>query len=268
MTKIEGTIQDLKEICRLVSLKGKDINGKEHIPIPEFLISAGSSPNLLEISAMDRGSHLVVGLKYKMSVPSAGSMCIGNVIKFGKYLDRFNNSDTVTIESTENRISIKKPGKVARFPMASEDSIEGREAVEVLKRFVKKDGVYASAKTNLNVSLSLVADDVKRVVDDGEAVDQRIYPWTLSENGLMVKVGEEQTGIIETEIPIESLNCGTGSVDVKTSYAYGIDNLFGNLSGRVKIYLANGIGACPLILEQETEKYKFKALLAPVVLPE
>ena len=271
MTQLKGKIKDFKEVCRIVSLKGKDIKGKEFLPIPEFVINAGSNPNtnLIEISAMDRGAHLAVNLKYDMEVLSAGSMVIGDVEKFQKYLDRFGNSDDVVVENTENRIIItrNKIGKVAKFPMASEQTVDSSGAISFLQKFKKVDDIYASPSTRFDVSLSVKAEDVKSVVDDGEAVNQRVYPCNITTDIMNMSVGEESTGLISTIIPIENLSIKSGSdINIKSSYAYGIDNLFNNLTGRVKIFFANNIGACPMILEQKTEKYDLKAIIAPVIL--
>jgi len=263
LTKIKSNIKSLVDLCNLISLKGKDINGRDFSPIPEFVIMADK--NLLEITAMDKGAHLLIQIKYKTEVLEPGTIVIGNVYQLRSYLNRFGNSDIVTLESTENQIIIKResPRKTAKFPMASEGSVESAGAGDFLKGFVKEGKVYKSTKTTFDVSFTVDALAVKNVIDDGEAVAQRIYPWTIQASGLTVKVGQEETGIIETDIPIENVSNLDDKV-IETGYAFGIDNLFGNLKGRVTIFLASGVGVCPMVVEQETVELYIKALLAPV----
>ena len=149
--------------------------------------------------------------------------------------------------------------------MASESAIESAGAEKFLNTFERKGDIYTTSKTSFNVSFDVLAEEIKKVVDDGGAVDQRIYPWTIENNTLTVKVGEEARGIIETEVPISDFKSPSSDpITIKTGYAFGIDNLFGNISGKVKIFLASGIGICPMIIEQKTETYTLKALLAPV----
>jgi len=283
MTKLSCKISDLEEICRLISLKGKNPQGKEFVAIPDFLLvcagptgSIPGSEGYADVKAVDNKGAIAVSLRYKnIKVVQDGVIPIGDVESFQKYLARFNSSDEVTVETTENKIIITRqsPSKIARIPMASVDSLTtSKNAEAILSNFKKNEaGYFQSKKTNLNLRLTLNAGDIKNVVDDGEAVGQRIYPWKLEANQLFVKVGEEQLGEIETQITTlktESFTKSGDAPETQTAFAYGIDNIFGNLSGEVKIYLANGVQACPLILTQSTDKYSLKILLAPVTVTE
>ncbi len=62
-----------------------------------------------------------------------------------------------------------------------------------------------------------------------------------------------------------------GSVDTaiaktQSSFGNGLDNIFSNLQGKVKIYLGDNVELTPLCVEQETENFKYLALLAPYAL--
>lgn len=277
MTKMSCKISVLEEICRLASLKGKNPQGKEYVAIPDFLLSV-SNDKMVCVKAVDSKGAIAVDLAYKgINVLTPGVIPIGDVEKFVKYLSRFNSSDEVTVETTENRIILerKEPYKKATIPMASVDSISSnKNAEQILSNFQKTEtGFFKSKKTNLNIRLTLNADDIKSVIDDGEVVGQRIYPWQLAGNLLFIKVGSEQLGEIETAIPIIKRDRDYKPVEgeedpgyyTKTSFAYGVDNIFGNLSGEIQIYLANNAEVCPLILTKETDTYKLKILLAPVM---
>jgi len=277
MTKMSCKISVLEEICRLASLKGKNPQGKEYVAIPDLLLQvfnriSGSMPgkSAVIVKAIDnKGAIGVALINYNVNVLEPGVIPIGDVEKFVKYLSRFNSSDEVTVETTENRIILerKEPYKKATIPMASVDSISSnKNAEQILSNFQKTEtGFFKSKKTNLNIRLTLNADDIKSVIDDGEVVGQRIYPWQLEENRLVIKVGEERLGEIETVIPTTKVETETPPANTKTSFAYGVDNIFGNLSGEIQVYLANNAEVCPLILTKETDTYKLKILLAPVM---
>ncbi len=278
MTEIKIKISELRELCQLVSLSGKDVKGKQFMPIPEFLINA--SEGSLKVAGIDKGNHLALEISYKAEVVLPGPIVVGDVEKFLGFLDRFNSSDTISLKTTENKIILTRetPYKKASIPMAHSDTIEGKNAVQFLEKFKKAEsGFYETSKTKFEVKLTLDAENVKDVIDDGEAVKQRIYPWKLIETGgpnqLMIKVGSEQSeqsGEIETSVPVKNISFGasSGTINVATAYAYGIDNVFGNLTGEVFVYFVNNIGSCPMIVEKSTEKYSLRIVLAPVTIEE
>jgi hypothetical protein len=264
MTKIKTKISEFRKICDLVSLIGKDTKGKQILAIPEFLIDA--SQNAVKIKAVDKGNHLAIDLTYNVEVLESGPIVIGDVGYIQDFLNRFGSSDEVTIATTENKIIITResPKKVARIPLASEESLDKKDAKGFLEHFKKNDkGFYETSKTNFNIKLTVLASKIKDVIDDGEAVQQRVYPWSIVDNKLVVKVGAEQSGIIETDIGFEDSTI-TKDTKVISAYAYGLDNIFNNLSDKVTLYLSETVEGCPLILEQTTDKYSFKAVLAPV----
>ena len=58
MTKINCKISNLEEVCKIVSLKGVNTQGKEYVAIPDFLINA--SADGLKVFAMDSGGHFAL----------------------------------------------------------------------------------------------------------------------------------------------------------------------------------------------------------------
>lgn len=276
MTELICKISDLEEICRLVSLKGKNPQGKEFVAIPDFLMvvgnPSGSIPVGVHVMAVDNKGAIAVDLDYPgIKWSKSGLVPIGDVEEFQRYLARFNSSDEITLSTTENKIIItrKAPYKVARIPMADVEALTtSKGADQILQNFKRTEaGYFQSKKTHLNLRLTLNADDIKNVIDDGEAVKQRIYPWKLENGKLSIKVGTEQLGEIESDIKVV-VDEVEGSIKTKASFAYGIDNIFGNMSGEVQVYLQNNVTVCPLILTQKTDKYSLKILLAPVTVEE
>jgi len=288
MTEVKCKVSDLREICDLVSMKGKNPQGKEYVAVPDFMIKANQVQDAsigprLEVSATDSKNALAVGLKYKVdAILEWGDIPISDVETFVKYLDRFNATDNITLKTTQNKIILERadPKKVARIPLAESDSIEsGTKGEEALARFpLTPAGYPKSAKTYLSLKLLLDAGAIKGVVEDGEVVKQRTYPWTIVVNAFSVKVGSEQLGEIETQIKTDKIELdpevaggiepGTTArapIGTKTSFSYGFDNLFSYIDGKIEIYLAENVEACPLYLVKKTEKFELRAILAPVL---
>jgi len=272
VTEFQCKVSDLVELCQTVSLKGRDLKGKEHLAIPDFLLTV--NPENLEVKAVDSKGALAVNLTYKIKAIIPGIIPIGDVEKLLEYLSRYNSSDDITVSTTENKLVItrKTPLKVSRIPLASLETITTSKGADaILQNFQPTPtGYFASKKTTWNLKLTLKAEDVSEVIEDGEVVKQRIYPWKL-DNGLTINVGTEQLGEIETSIPIKEMSGDIPEpslVRTKTSFAYGIDNIFSNLSGDVKVFLVNGVDSCPIILQKTTDKYNLTIFLAPAVITE
>ena len=270
MTEFSCKVSDLVELCQLVSLSGKDLKGKEHLAIPDFLLTVNADN--LEVKAVDSKGALAVHLTYKIRPITPGIIPIGDVDVLLNYLSRYNSSDDITVSTTENKLILtrKNPLKVSRIPLASLETITTSKGADtILQNFQPTPtGYFASKKTNWDLKLTLKAEDVAEVIEDGEVVKQRIYPWKL-ENGLTIVVGTEQLGEIETSILIKEMSGETPTPPkTKTSFAYGIDNIFSNLSGDVNVFLVDGVDSCPIILQKKTDKYDITIFLAPAVITE
>lgn len=283
MTKIKCKISDLVEICNLVSMKGKNPQGKDYVAVPDFMITATVSPPELVVSSTDSKNALALQLTYKVeSVVEDGDISISDVEKFMKYLERFNSDDVVIVEATPNRVIITRElqKKVARIPTGDSESSETKEGGEkAISRFpLNKNGYPKSEKTHLSLKIVLDAGDMKKVIDDGGVVNQRDYPWVVQGEAFSINVGSEALGEIETTIKTDKIeldpevaggtepgNVARTHMGTKTRFSYGLDNLFSTLDGKVDVFVAEKVDVCPLYLIKRTDKYELKAVLAPVM---
>jgi hypothetical protein len=267
MTKIDCKISDLEEICKMVSLKGVDTQGKEYVAIPDFLATAEADK--IRVVAMDSGGHFALDLSYKIfSVEEAGPIPIGDVEKFQDYLSRFDGDDKVVLTTTENQIVLERdsPKKTARMPKADSETITTYNGAEQqLSRFKFGPDYPSTGKTTLDLKMKLKSEDVKKAIDDGEVVKQRTYPWVVKSGLLTITVGEEKLGQIETEIKPIEIACRGETPNAKTCFAKGLDNVFNAVSGDIAVYLANTGESCPMYLQKTTEKFSLTVLLAPAV---
>jgi hypothetical protein len=265
LTKFKCKISDLETICRFTSLKGKsEISGKEFRALMDALIVVTKEG--LKIEAMDVQKHIAIRLYHSVeSVEEEGSLPIGSIEQFEQFIGRFNPDDLVEVSTVENLLIINResPRKVARFPLGDISAINSKDA-PIFAKFQSIDGFYKFSKLDYNLKFVVDAEKILAVIEDGEVVKQRIYPWNVADNKLVIKIDGGVAGEIETDIPLESVE---GKFKKASSgYAAGIDNLFSNLSGKVNIFMVDdSTEATPLIITQKTDKFEFLAILAPRV---
>ena len=268
--KIKCRISDLETICRLVSSKGKNIYGKDYRAIMDCLLTA-SRTNKLAVQAMDIQGTFAIKLEYSIDiVDEEGPLPIGDLEKFNEFLQRFNPEDLVTVFTEGNKIVIQRdaPKKTAKLPLADASAIASKDVPPLEKLEFSQYGYPKTSKMHYNLSMIIDADAIKNIFEDGNVIKERILPWKIKDSKLCVSIGSEQFGSFETEVPLEALQNDPekpGQKTTATAFGNGLDNIFSNLSGKVKIFLADEVDICPLVVSQDTPKYKFFALLAPYV---
>lgn len=267
MTKFKCKISDLETIVRLTESKGKNIDGKEYQALMDCLIVA--SDNTLSVKGMDIQHTFAMQLTYKnIDTIEAGELPIGDLSNFSAILGRFNPLDEIVVYTQENKIFIEResPKKIAKIPLVAQEAIASIPVppIDNLKRTT--DGYPTTGKTNLNTKIVINAEQITSIFEDGNVIKERIIPWKLEEGKLKVSIGSETFGSFETELIPESIeysNISPVQSKTQTAFGNGLDNIFSNLSGKLKIYLADAVDITPLCVEQETEKFTYLALLAP-----
>jgi hypothetical protein len=252
-----------------VSLKGKNIQGKDYRAILDCLATVDQGK--LIIQAMDIQGTFAVKLEYqldKLSPIEAGTLPIGDIEHFEEFLARFETSNDVTVSIEGNKIVIERtlPHKIARIPMADISTITSKETPALTKLQFSQYGFPTAGKTSLNLSITIDAESIKNIFEDGNVIKQRILPWKVDNNQLRVSIGSEQFGEFETEVALEDLQSDPekpGLKHTQAAFGNGLDNIFANLSGKVKIFLADEVENGIMVVTQETDKYKFLAMLAP-----
>jgi hypothetical protein len=276
MTEIKAKISDLLQLNRMTSMKGKDQRGKEYCVIPDYLLVAhGTETNsscvkisdpFLEIEAIDTRKALTLLLIWnKVEVLEAGAIPIGDAEKFADYLERFNASDDVVLKTEGNDLVITRaePFKKARYKLADLESLTTvKGASEMIAKWNFSGENVGTEKTHFDFKMTVDALKIKEVTQDGETVNQRVYPILVEDGMVTMNVGSESLGSIETDIGAKIENY-TG-VKCKSAFAYGLDNIFSNLTGEVQIELEAGSDGKPMLVRQKTDAFSLMVLLASV----
>jgi hypothetical protein len=265
MTKFKCKISDLQSLVKLVSSKGKNIDGKEYSAITDCIMDVQS--NSIVVKAMDIQHTFLVKVEYKnIDVLEQGQLPIGDLTNFASILTRFDPMDVVTLYTQENKLYIERaePKKVAKLPLVSIDAISSSPATPLdgLKRSAA--GYPATDKIALNLKIVTNTENISSIFEDGNVIKERIIPIKVEQGKFKVAIGSEIYGSFETESTAD-LVVGDGETigSTESSFGNGLDNIFSNLSGKVVIYLADKSTSTPLCVEQSTDSFNYLALLAP-----
>jgi hypothetical protein len=262
MTKINCKINDLHEVCRLVAMQGVNQMGKSYMAIRDVVITA--KDNKFYIEAIDNLKSLVIKLEYNIAVESEGVIPIGDIERFEEFLSRFNPDDIISLTTTENKIVITRenPKKTLRIAKADVSVIQSKDASPIFSKLTQEDSFWKTPSLKYNLRFVFDSNIVHEAIEDGAVVKQREYPWKIEGDKLFIAVGSENYGEFSHEISLESIE-GNGPHKTETVFSSGVDNLFGNLEGKVTASLVDGAEISPLIIEKKTEKYNLFAMLAP-----
>lgn len=259
MTKFKCKISDLNTICKMASMSGTNvISGKEYDAMEDMLLTVGDNIEILAISAL---KELMVKINYKVEVIEKGEIAISDIRTFEKFLGRFSPNDDVTVSVADNKVVITRetPRKVARMPIGDSSTIQSTNGVKNIGRFSKVGEAWTNGKDDYGLAITFNIEKLQEVIEDGDVVKQRVYPFVIKNDEFSISIGSEESGVIETTIPTKQI---ANAKDTRTAYASGIDNLVNAINGEVTLYMVAG-GSHPFILEKHTQDYDFVGLLAP-----
>lgn len=268
--KIKCKISDLETIVKLVSLKGKDLTGKEYSAVEDCVINATAGK--LIVSAMDLQGVFGAKVDYKtVTVIEEGQLPIGDLETFSKFLSRFGTSDEVVVSISGNRIVIEResPKKIAKLPLVDYESIASKDAPFFATYKKNGNGFPETPKNHWNLKFTMKADDVTDLFEDGNLISQRVLPWVFKDDKLQVSIVDPVLGSFEAEVAVSSIESDPSKVGPHKTFAHfgrGVDNVFSNINGLVKVFMIDNDVQGPIAVEQSTENYDFTALIAPIIM--
>ena len=261
MAKIEIEISKFNKFIDLVACRGETEEGKvSSNVVKECVINLLN--NYIETNAIDETNKLFVNVRMNATVLEPGTITIGDIESFMKYLSRFKPKDKVLIYQNDAIIRIQRndPPKLVKIITVAKDNIETYKVAELLNKIwqFKDNGKSLVAiqegkeSTRLDNTINVKAEDFMEIIADSKVVGSSYYPFSIEDkNGqkiLKVEVGSLKTnmGMIKSIIPVE-----IDSIELNNKYAYGFENIFSALKGDVKIYTAPNSALWVLKEEQD-----------------
>lgn len=273
-----STISLIRKMVRMVQCKGKTPDAEELTLVDNFYIELEPIPDKnaevpiprLHVNAIDKMQSVYVDFSmYKRDegglteINGSGKMPIKSTEEFISYLNRYEPEDEVEVTYNGKQIFISKIDgtKTSCIPVGSKSSIKSHIGVKDLPFEWRDDKPYftdipdGEEPIPLDCILKLDTAVVKSVIDDGDVVEMRIYPFLVEKDKCTITVGESKSGYISTELDAEVNNPYD---EVRSVYAYGMDNIFGNLSGEIEIFMNNDMH-CWIV--KQTKDYRVNFML-------
>jgi hypothetical protein len=144
-----------------------------------------------------------------------------------------------------------------KLPVCGLDGITMNFGGEVTPWPPNANGNPQDGEFELSTKVVLDADEFTEIVKDGEQIANRIFPFKVTESGIVVTVENVDTHYkIEREIPTKEVKT---PVPVQDLFSHGFGNVFGNISGQVTIWLATD---GPMYIKKELSELTVIYILA------
>jgi len=227
---------EMKEILEKAKMRGTDTDGEKVSLVGDAILSFDEEENRVQVKVFDGMRSVWGNIRRQFGdIRTGGDLVIGDIKDFLKYLDRF--GEEVTIEQreteTEERLFFSdQSGKRGSIPATDEDHIASADRVDELPfEYDEEKEVPIRGQDNpIEPYFKTEASEIQSIIEDGDTTQVREYPITLEDGEVEVRVGDDE-GWIENTINAE------GEGVSASLYAYGMDNVFSQLSGEVKVHI-------------------------------
>lgn len=244
--------EEMREILTKIRMKGKDTDGQTTSLVQDTILHF--EDDRVVAKAFDPMKSVWMHYRGPFSgIRREGSLVIGDISEFLSYLGRFGEK-TIVEESVSDDGDIleiqfnDEDRKEGGYPAEDEEHITSIQNVEELP-FVydaETDEFPYHQTSDIELSSWFETDvaEIKDVLADGDTTQVRTYPISLEDGHVQVSVGDD-SGYIQTDF-----QASEGEGDAGSVFGYGMDNVYSNLSGEVKVYLGND---APMWIHQEEE---------------
>lgn len=238
-----------EEFLDMAELEGTLPEGKKGSINESFIIEAKKGALTVRRVDITQAVYVEVVLS-KVDITDEGELPIGDIKELRKYLKRMGTK--VTIKYDGSTITLTDGPKTAKFQAVNDKISYMRErpySLDEKGRPFMNDRPFAA-------SFEVMSTELKSISEDANTVKERIFPISVDENLLRVKVGKPQTATIKTELePIDFQGEPAESL-----YGFGFDNIVSNVEGLLHIdMMDNG----PIIFRTNEKDLNFEGMLAP-----
>lgn len=226
---------EMKEILELVQMKGVTPDGQTKALVEDTIIHF--TEDSFWVKAFDPMASVWVHVQGEFEgVRNPGTLVIGDIGEFTDYLGRFGENCIVAVEEESGVYYLTfddEERKTGRYSATDEAHIKSVQDVEALPyEYNPEEHDYPGAHEQgivLDTWFACNVSDINDAIKDGDTTGIRKYPIASEDGFVQIKVGDAE-GWIETTFDAE------GEGEARSVYGYGVDNIFGNLSGEIEVY--------------------------------
>ncbi len=246
-------------MLKYTQASGRNVKGENKPFINDCLIEVKTTS--VNISSVQENEALIVDIKSKLDkkdIKKTGVIPIELENRI-KALKRYGTGDEikVTLKNGMVKFTRIKPRLETKSSTIDAENVKSHLTDDF--PFVFKGGIWIGRKTGLKLDtyVKLDAKEFKEVVEDGEQIQYRSFPFTVSKKQVTVTVEDTNTGAsILRELKNEEIKTNE---TIESLYSFGFGNAFGNLTGEIEIWLAN---EGPMVILKETDELKLVYMLA------
>lgn len=252
-------VKEFKGILRKIKLEGKSSEDTTVSLVHGCVLKAKDGKitcNVFDSSKVVFGMFEFLGL----NIVEEGNIPIGDIDQVLDYMGRFKDEDEINISIKENKFQVQResPKKTALIPLTEEQHIEdANTGEEILSKLVVEEDKVIFGKAILTTKIVTNVEDVKEFIDDGNVKGiKRVYPFDVKEGIVNCRVGNRLEGQIKSTLRTKEV-----IGESKSTFMNGIDNVFNNLEGEVKLFMSND---SPLFVSINSENFKAKFIIASI----
>lgn len=256
--KIKTNYDEISDITDKFRLYGKDTDGQKTKLVTDGVLHFRDDQMQTRVFDPMKSVWADVRIDFE-GIKREGKLVIGSISQFRTYIKRFGQHTIVEQVERDDGMWLQfndEDRKEGGYPATDEDHIDSTDKVDELPYEYDSETdefPHAPAKgIEMDTYFVTEVTEIKDIIEDGDTTEVRRFPIYVDEGSVSVKVGD-QDGYIETTFQAE------GEGEASSVYAYGVDNVFSNLSGEVEVYLTQD-GA--MWVHQDTEDHTVDYMIA------
>lgn len=242
----------LQDFINHIKLNGVLPDGSKQNLIDQFEIKV--SKDKLSVMRSDHSHACFIAVSVSADVKESGTLPI-DIDEFEKYVKRMGKDITVSFDD----VTIKLEDGTKKIEYAAPaGEIENFDELP----FKKEDGkIVFSHGTELDTVFEINSKYLQDIVKDSKELESvKMFPINVQEETVMLTVGDEQSATSTITAPITEFK----GEPVSGKFGMGFNNVFSNVSGNLRIFMANG--EVPLFVEMiDTSAVEFQAMLSPLL---
>lgn len=256
--KVKTNYDEICEITDKFRLYGKDTDGQKTKLVTDGILRFEDDQVHTRVFDGMKSVWADISIDFD-GIKREGILVIGSISQFRTYISRFGEHTIVEQVDRDDGAWLEfndEDRKEGAYPATDKDHIDSTDKVDQLPyQYDPETDEFPHAPTkNIEMDTYFIVEveEIKDIIEDGDTTEVRRFPIYVDEGSVSVKVGD-QDGYIETTFEAE------GEGEASSVYAYGVDNVFSNLTGEVEVYLTQD-GA--MWVHQETEEHTLDYMIA------
>lgn len=254
------------EMFKLTQLVGKNYKGENKPFMDDCVLEIREKSAVICAADVNDAIMSVVTLPLKKeNVHDLGKIPI-ELQNAMDYLKRYNKDDVISIKFGDGKIKFRraKPELEYEIPTIGIESIStALDIKEIPFKYDSNADMWVAGDNKLNTIIKMNASEFKEVIADGEQIQYRNFPITISKDKIICVVEDEESGK-RAKRELQAFEIKTNG-NISSIFSHGFGNLFTNLSGEIKIWIGNEL---PMAILYNTDTITANYLLATSQLTE